>query len=137
MTAPVSPASSPNATAEKAHNKASPILVGYIFGKNKGERKLAMRNSVKPAAVPSGMGVNHESSRNGVGAAMSPAIFWRCAWVALLLAANAALAQPAAFAERVVKPVQGQLAFTLYHLTNTAAIHPSIYARFAFTATRR
>jgi len=100
MTAPVSPASSPNATAEKAHNKASPILVGYIFGKNKGERKLAMRNSVKPAAVPSGMGVNHESSRNGVGAAMSPAIFWRCAWVALLLAANAALAQPAAFAER-------------------------------------
>ena len=31
---------------------------------------------------------------------MNPAIFCRCAWVALLLAANAALAQPAAFAER-------------------------------------
>ncbi len=42
MTAPVFPVSSPNATAEKAHNKASPVLVGYIFGKNKGERKLAM-----------------------------------------------------------------------------------------------
>ena len=31
---------------------------------------------------------------------MTPAIFRRCTWVALLLAASAALAQPAAFAER-------------------------------------
>ena len=31
---------------------------------------------------------------------MSPAVFRRCTWVALLLAACAALAQPAAFSER-------------------------------------
>ena len=31
---------------------------------------------------------------------MNPAIFCRCTWVALLLAASTALAQPAAFAER-------------------------------------
>jgi len=36
-----------DATAEDAGNQAFPILAGYIFGKNKGEKKFAM-----PAAVP-------------------------------------------------------------------------------------
>ena len=38
--------------------------------------------------------------RNLIGTAMNPAISRRCTWVALLLAASTALAQPAAFAER-------------------------------------
>ena len=35
-----------------AGNLAFPILAGYIFGKNKGERKLAMTAPVTQAAVP-------------------------------------------------------------------------------------
>jgi hypothetical protein len=35
-----------------AGNQAFPILAGYIFGKNKGERKLAMTAPVTQAAVP-------------------------------------------------------------------------------------
>jgi hypothetical protein len=35
-----------------AGNAAFPILAGYIFGKNKGERKLAMTAPVTQAAVP-------------------------------------------------------------------------------------
>ncbi len=38
--------------AEKAGNVAFPILAGYIFGKNKGARKLAMTAPVKQAAMP-------------------------------------------------------------------------------------
>lgn len=38
--------------AEDAGNQAFPILAGYIFGKNKGERKLAMTAPVTQAAVP-------------------------------------------------------------------------------------
>lgn len=38
--------------AEKAGNTAFPILAGYIFGKNKGERKLAMTAPVTQAAAP-------------------------------------------------------------------------------------
>jgi len=38
--------------AEEAGNRAFPILAGYIFGKNKGERKLAMTAPVTQAAVP-------------------------------------------------------------------------------------
>lgn len=41
-----------NATADDAGNQAFPILAGYIFGKNKGERKLAMTAPVTQAAVP-------------------------------------------------------------------------------------
>jgi SOUL heme-binding protein len=38
--------------ADVAGNQAFPILAGYIFGKNKGERKLAMTAPVTQAAVP-------------------------------------------------------------------------------------
>jgi hypothetical protein len=41
-----------NATAEDAGNQAFPILAGYIFGKNKGERKFAMTAPVTQAAAP-------------------------------------------------------------------------------------
>lgn len=41
-----------NGTANEAGNRAFPILAGYIFGKNKGERKLAMTAPVTQAAVP-------------------------------------------------------------------------------------
>ncbi len=39
-------------TAEDAGNRAFPILAGYIFGKNKGERKLAMTAPVTQTAAP-------------------------------------------------------------------------------------
>ena len=38
--------------ADKAGSLAFPILAGYIFGKNKGERKFAMTAPVTQAAVP-------------------------------------------------------------------------------------
>jgi hypothetical protein len=38
--------------AGEAGNQAFPILAGYIFGKNKGERKFAMTAPVTQAAVP-------------------------------------------------------------------------------------
>ncbi len=38
--------------ADSAGNQAFPILAGYIFGKNKGERKLEMTAPVTQAAVP-------------------------------------------------------------------------------------
>lgn len=38
--------------ASEAGNQAFPILAGYIFGKNKGERKFAMTAPVAQAAVP-------------------------------------------------------------------------------------
>ena len=38
--------------ADDAANRAFPILAGYIFGKNKGERKLAMTAPVTQAATP-------------------------------------------------------------------------------------
>jgi hypothetical protein len=39
-------------TASQAGNLAFPILAGYIFGKNKGERKFAMTAPVTQAAEP-------------------------------------------------------------------------------------
>jgi len=39
-------------SAEEAGNQAFPILAGYIFGKNKGERKLAMTAPVTQTAAP-------------------------------------------------------------------------------------
>lgn len=38
--------------AGEAGNQAFPILAGYIFGKNKGERKFAMTAPVTQSAVP-------------------------------------------------------------------------------------
>ena len=40
------------ADANDAGSRAFPILAGYIFGKNKGERKMAMTAPVTQAAVP-------------------------------------------------------------------------------------
>ena len=41
-----------DSSAEDAGNQAFPILAGYIFGKNKGEKKFAMTAPVTQAAVP-------------------------------------------------------------------------------------
>jgi hypothetical protein len=41
-----------DAAAEDAGNKAFPILAGYIFGKNKGEKKFAMTAPVTQSAAP-------------------------------------------------------------------------------------
>ena len=41
-----------NATAEDAGSQAFPILAGYIFGKNKGDKKLAMTAPVTQTAEP-------------------------------------------------------------------------------------
>ncbi len=41
-----------SADANDAGNRAFPILAGYIFGKNKGERTLAMTAPVTQTAVP-------------------------------------------------------------------------------------
>jgi hypothetical protein len=41
-----------NAAADEAGNQAFPILAGYIFGKNKGERKFAMTAPVTQSAAP-------------------------------------------------------------------------------------
>ena len=40
------------ATADEAGSQAFPILAGYIFGKNKGERKFAMTAPVTQSVVP-------------------------------------------------------------------------------------
>jgi len=39
-------------TADEAGNQAFPILAGYIFGKNKGEKKMAMTAPVTQVATP-------------------------------------------------------------------------------------
>ena len=41
-----------NATADEAGTQAFPILAGYIFGKNKGDRKLPMTAPVTQTAAP-------------------------------------------------------------------------------------
>jgi hypothetical protein len=41
-----------NASADAAGSQAFPILAGYIFGKNKGERKFAMTAPVTQTAAP-------------------------------------------------------------------------------------
>jgi hypothetical protein len=41
-----------NTTPESAGNQAFPILAGYIFGKNKGERKMAMTAPVIQGSAP-------------------------------------------------------------------------------------
>lgn len=41
-----------NATADEAGKQAFPILAGYIFGKNKGEKKFAMTAPVTQSATP-------------------------------------------------------------------------------------
>jgi SOUL heme-binding protein len=41
-----------SSTAEEAGNQAFPILAGYIFGKNKGEKKFAMTAPVTQTTAP-------------------------------------------------------------------------------------
>ncbi len=41
-----------DSTADEAGNQAFPILAGYIFGKNKGEKKFAMTAPVTQTAAP-------------------------------------------------------------------------------------
>ncbi len=41
-----------NASADDAGNQAFPILAGYIFGKNKGEKKMAMTAPVIQSTAP-------------------------------------------------------------------------------------
>ncbi len=41
-----------NAAADEAGSQAFPILAGYIFGKNKGEKKFAMTAPVTQTAAP-------------------------------------------------------------------------------------
>ena len=43
---------------------------------------------------------------------------------------------PASFVNRIMGPNTGRFSFDVVHLSNAAAVHPSVYARFAFTATR-
>jgi len=44
---------------------------------------------------------------------------------------------PATFRKRLVDRFSHALDFRVYHLVNAGDVHPSIYARFAFTATRK
>ncbi|GAP96404.1 class I SAM-dependent methyltransferase [Leptolyngbya sp. NIES-2104] len=43
---------------------------------------------------------------------------------------------PETFVQRIIRPVQDQFQFRFFYLSNASEIDPSIYARFAFTATR-
>ncbi len=44
---------------------------------------------------------------------------------------------PQSFQARIADRVPGAFRFDFYHLVNAAAVDPSVYARFAFTATRQ
>ena len=46
-----------DATAEDAGNRASPILAGYIFGKNKGDQKFAALNEIRAILEAASSGV--------------------------------------------------------------------------------
>ena len=50
--------------AGEAGNQAFPILAGYIFGKNKGERKFAMTAPVTQTAAPGGFLVQFVLPKN-------------------------------------------------------------------------
>lgn len=43
---------------------------------------------------------------------------------------------PKSFLERIINPVKGKFKFDFYYLKNAAEVDPSVYVRFAFTATR-
>ena len=58
------------ATAEDAGNQAFPILAGYIFGKNKGERKFAMTAPVTQTAAPVKMGMTAPVTQAAVAGGM-------------------------------------------------------------------
>ena len=57
-----------NVLADEAGNEAFPILAGYIFGKNKGEKSFAMTAPVTQTATPVKMAMTApvtQTSRNG------------------------------------------------------------------------
>lgn len=43
---------------------------------------------------------------------------------------------PASFTRRVVAPLAGKMSFDCYQIVNASEVHPSVYARFAFVATK-
>ena len=59
-----------NATADEAGNQAFPILAGYIFGKNKGEKKFAMTAPVTQTAVPVKMEMTAPVTQSAVAGGM-------------------------------------------------------------------
>jgi hypothetical protein len=59
-----------SSTAEEAGNQAFPILAGYIFGKNKGERKLAMTAPVTQSAVPARLDMTAPVTQTAVAGGM-------------------------------------------------------------------
>jgi SOUL heme-binding protein len=58
------------ATAEEAGNQAFPILAGYIFGKNKGQRKLDMTAPVTQSAEPMKMAMTAPVTQDTVAGGM-------------------------------------------------------------------
>jgi SOUL heme-binding protein len=58
------------ATAEDAGSQAFPILAGYIFGKNKGEKKLAMTAPVTQTAAPLRMDMTAPVTQDAVAGGM-------------------------------------------------------------------
>ena len=59
-----------DATAEDAGNQAFPILAGYIFGKNKGEKKFAMTAPVTQSAAPMKMDMTAPVTQAAVAGGM-------------------------------------------------------------------
>jgi SOUL heme-binding protein len=59
-----------DATAENAGNQAFPILAGYIFGKNKGEKKFAMTAPVTQMAEPARMAMTAPVTQAAVAGGM-------------------------------------------------------------------
>jgi hypothetical protein len=56
-----------DAQAAEAGNRAFPILAGYIFGKNKGERTMAMTAPVTQTAAPVKMAMTAPVTQSPVG----------------------------------------------------------------------
>ena len=59
-----------DATAEDAGNRAFPILAGYIFGKNKGEKTFAMTAPVTQTAAPMRMDMTAPVTQAAVAGGM-------------------------------------------------------------------
>ncbi len=59
-----------DATAAEAGNQAFPILAGYIFGKNKGQRKLEMTAPVTQSAEPVKMAMTAPVTQAAVAGGM-------------------------------------------------------------------
>jgi hypothetical protein len=69
------------ATAEEAGNEAFPILAGYIFGGNQGERKLAMTAPVTQAAEPVKLAMTAPVTQTPVAAGDGAAATYRVQFV--------------------------------------------------------